>query len=159
MKNLYISEIQLERIISNNNHVIAILSEDSNTREEVTCFQPLSQTSLNEFWDEAFHGVIPLDDYHLPFKSKPPSSFDMSCDEYIEIFNNSMSTRSRAFNYLEKRPPRSFKNSYIFKKGGVLVEFLAHWVLQTKRKYHSWLVSMDFKIKDLSYKSFTRGSV
>ena len=42
----------------------------------------------------------------------------MSYDEYIEIFNKLMNARSYVFNWFEKKALKSFKNSYIFRRGG-----------------------------------------
>jgi len=57
---------------------------------------------LNEPWNEAYHGVMSLNDYNLPLQCEPPLSFDMTCDEYIKIFDKLMSTTSYAFNLFEK---------------------------------------------------------
>ena len=62
---------------------------------------------------------MPLDDCHLLLGCDPTFSFDMIYDEYIDIFNKLMSATSYAFNYFKKRAPRSFINSYMFKRGGV----------------------------------------
>ena len=48
-----------------------------------------------------------VDDLGLPLEYKPMLSFDMSCDEYIEIFNKLMNARSYIFNWFEKR---AFRN-------------------------------------------------
>ena len=51
---------------------------------------------------------------------KPTLSCDKSCDEYIAIFNKPLSARPYAFNWFEKKALKSFKNSYMFKRGGAL---------------------------------------
>jgi len=71
----------------------------------------------------------------------------MSCDEYIEIFIKLMSARSYAFNWFEKKALKSFKNSYIFKRGGTL-STLGIFKPKENAKY-SRLVFMDFNIEDL----------
>jgi len=88
-----------------------------------------------------------LDDYHLPHEYKPPFYFDMSCDEYIMIFNKLISAASYAFNYFEKVAPKSFRNSYMYKRSGVFSIF-GYFQIQRGIKY-SRLVSVDFKPKDL----------
>jgi len=46
--------------------------------------------------------------------------FDMSYDEYTGIFNKLTSVKIYAFNYYKRKPLKTFKNSYMFKSGGVL---------------------------------------
>jgi len=58
---------------------------EANTSDEVAPFHPFIRPPLNEFYS-----VKPLDDHFLPLEYKPAISFDMSCDEYIEIFNKLM---------------------------------------------------------------------
>jgi len=91
---------------------------------------------------------MPLDDQCVPFKYKPTLSFDISCDEYIENFNKLMSARSCAFNYIEKVALKSFKNSYMFKRGGALSTM---GIFKPKRNIkYSWLILMDFNDKELT---------
>ena len=78
-------------------------------------FHTFIQSPLNDFQDQTFYGVKLVDDLGLPLEYKPMLSFDMSCDEYIEIFNKLMSARSYAFNWVGKKTLKSFKNSCIFK--------------------------------------------
>jgi len=49
---------------------------------------------LDEFWNEAYQGVLPFDDNHMPPECKASFYSDMSCDEYIWIFNKLMGARS-----------------------------------------------------------------
>jgi len=71
----------------------------------------------------------------------------MSCDEYIEIFNNVIGAKSYAFNYFEKRVPKSFKNLYMFKRGEVLSTL---GILKPKWSIkYSTLLLMDLNRKDL----------
>ena len=86
-KILFMSETWAKRTISNSKTLFASLLIELNTSKEVTPFHPFIQSPSNEFWDETFYGMKPLNDYCLPLGYKHTLSFDMSCDEYIEIFN------------------------------------------------------------------------
>ena len=92
------SETWLERITSKSKTLFSLLLVEPNTNEKVTLFHPFIQSPLNEFLDETFYGGKLLDDHYLPLEYKSILSFDMSCDEYIKIFNMLMSARSYAFN-------------------------------------------------------------
>jgi len=71
--------------------------------------------------------------------------FELSCDEYIEIFNKRMRARSNAhcFDVL----PKIFSNSYTFKKRGVLSTLDVFKPRSGKR--HPRLMSMNFNPYDL----------
>ena len=142
------SETRDERTISKNKNTFSLLLANSSMREEVTRLYPLVQSPFNEFWNEAVHGAMTLNDCHIFLKYESPLSFDMNCDNYLGIFNKVMSGRSYAVNYFQKRLTKSFKNSYMFKRRGVLSIF---GILKTKRfiKY-SRLVSMDLNPRDSS---------
>ena len=92
---------------------MALLVLQPNISKEVTTLHPLIRKPLNEFWNEVFHEVMLLDDYHLPLECQSPLSFDISCDDDIRIFNKLMNVRSYGFNYLETSPPKSLKLSLI----------------------------------------------
>jgi len=67
----------------------------------------------------------------------------MSCNEYIGTFNKLMSARSYAFNYFEIMTLKSFKKSYMFKRGCALSTLCIF-----KHKEHikySRFILMDFK--------------
>jgi len=79
--------------------------------------------------------VLPIGDCHAHLESGPPQvklvndkriSFVMSYDEYSEIFKGLMNVGRIAFPI--RVSPKSFNNSYMFKKGGTLSteSFLKH---------------------------------
>ena len=79
----------------------------------------------------------------------------MSCDEHIEIFNKLMNARSYAFNWFEKKILKSFKNSYMFKRGGMLSTLD---IFKPKGNVKcSRLVFTVFNIKDLKANPFQEG--
>ena len=80
-------------------------------------------------------------------------SFEISCDEYIEIFNGLMNI-SRIV-YSIGVSPIAFSNSYIFKKGGTL-SIMSFLELKVCNKL-SRSVSLGFKHKDLRVHSFEKG--
>jgi len=90
---------------------------------------------------------MPLDDHCLPLEYKPTLTFNMSCDEYIEIFNKLMSARSYTFYYFEVMTLKSFKNSYMFKRGCAL-STLCIFKHKENIKYSRFIL-MDFNNKDL----------
>jgi len=129
---LFISEAQVERTINKKRILFALLFVEPITTNEVTPFHLFIQSPL-KFWDEIFYGVKPLDDQCLPFEYRPTLSFNMSCDEYIEIFNKLMSARPYTFNYFDKKALKSFKN-LIWSRD---VVHLAHWVFSNPKKMSS----------------------
>ena len=108
-----------ERTISKSKHLIALLLVEWNTSEELKPLYPLHQLTLNDFgnvvpffndqiWDEASHGVLPLE-IACTLESEPPQvkvvndkriSLEMSSDKYIEICNRLMNI-GRLFTPLE----------------------------------------------------------
>ena len=110
----------------------------------MTVFHPFIQSPLNESWDEIFNGGMPVDDQCLPFEYKSTLSFDMSCDEHMDIFNKLMSVTPYAFNRFQKRALKSSR-TLIFQKG---VVHLAHWVFFKPKEAikYSRLVLMDSTI-------------
>jgi len=106
----------------------------------------LFQSSLNELWNETFHGGIPLDDYHLSLECWLTPPFDLNYNEYIRTFNKEINSRSHAFDYLRKGPLRALRTLIRSTK----VKFLAYGTFIPKggNKF-SLLVSMDFNHKDL----------
>jgi len=50
-KSSFMSETQVERIISKSKSLFALLLVEQNTSEEVTLFHPLIQSPLNAFYD------------------------------------------------------------------------------------------------------------
>ena len=60
------SKTRDERTISKSKPIFSLFLVDSNIIEELTALLSLLQSPLNECWDEAFHGVMPFKDYHLP---------------------------------------------------------------------------------------------
>ena len=133
--------------LSKSKSIFALLSVESNMREEVTPLRPLVQSPLDEFWDESCYDVIPFDNYHLLVDFEPSHSFNLSCDEHIGISNKLRGVRYYAFNYFEKRPPKSFKSLYMLKRGGVLS---TSGIFEPKGSInYSRLVLVDFKLQIL----------
>ena len=97
------SETHVQRTISKSRTLFTLLLVEPNTSEEVTLFHPFVQLPLNEFRNEIFYDVKPLDDHCLPLEYKPTLSFDISFDEHIETFNKLMRVRSYAFNWFENK--------------------------------------------------------
>ena len=73
------------------------------------------------------------------------NEFELSCDEYIGIFNELM--RPRRVAYCFGVPPKIFNSSWMFKKGRVL-STLGIFKLKGDNKL-SRLVSMDLNPEDL----------
>ena len=89
-KILFMSEIRVERTISKSKTLFVLLLVDPNLSEEVTPFHLLIQSPLNDFRDETFYDLKPLNDHYLPLEYRPTVSFNITCDEYFEIFNKLM---------------------------------------------------------------------
>jgi len=140
------SKTRVERTISKSKTLFRLLLVEPNTTNGVTLFHPFIQSPL-KFWDETFYGMKPLDDQCLTLEYKPTLSFNMSFDEYIKILNKLMSVKPYVFNCFDKKALNSFKNSYMFKRGGAL-STLAIFKPKGTVKYLR-LMFMDFNIKDL----------
>jgi len=148
------SETQIGRTTSKSKSLVALLVVEASTSEELSPQNPIVQSSLNGYWNKAFHGMMSLADYHVRPECGPPPFFDMSYDKYIEIFNNLTSARSYAFNYLKKGSPKSFKNSYIFKTSRVIVTVD---IYKPKDKYQLLIIGInEFKIQGFESKSFSK---
>ena len=71
--------------------------------------------------------------------------FEISCDEYIKIFKKLINT-GKIFHVIGVSP-KSFNNSYIFKKGGIL-SIMSFLKLNGYNKL-SRVVYLDYKCKDM----------
>ena len=77
------SEIWDERTLSKKKPLIALLLVELNRSEDLKLLHPLHQLNLNDFrnvrsfsidqlWNEASHGLLPIEDCHVPHESEPP---------------------------------------------------------------------------------------
>jgi len=72
-------ETRVERITSMSKSPAALLVFEPNTSDEVTPLHNIVQSSANGFRNEAFHGEMLLDNYHVAFEYELLPSFGKSC--------------------------------------------------------------------------------
>lgn len=128
-KSLYMSEIRDERTISKSKHLINLFLVEPNTCEGG---EPLPLIARQEPKDEILEKLIPKvplpitmvlgesicdGDQATRATSLEYDEFKLSCDEFVDIFNELMrlSRATHCFDVL----PKIFNNSYTFKKTGV----------------------------------------
>lgn len=101
--------------------------------------------------------IIPFEyapkEFALVLSKKP--QLELNCDEYICVFNKLMSNGVSGHDFQNKTAPMNFKNTYVFKKNGVLSTMV---VLQVNGCIHViWLMFLgdsEFDHKDFRANPF-----
>jgi len=89
-----------------------------------------------------YQGTIRFDLMH----DKEVLKLELSCDDYIRVFNKLMGARTYCFEYRTRPTPKIFKNSYMFKQGGI------EGTLQSSQpKYCSKVSRLSLGDKDFLY--------